>query len=106
MIELIEKTLMVGVGALSLSQKKGEELLKELKERLNVSEEEGKTLLNRLQTYAEENQKRLADMAQEEVKKAYERAGLVSKEDFVKLQKKVAQLEKQLKASGKKTTAA
>lgn len=101
MIEIIEKTLMVGVGALSLSQKKGEELLTELKERLNVSEEEGKSLLNRLQTYAEENQKKLADMAQEEVKKAYERAGLVSKEDFVKLQKKVAQLEKQLKAAGK-----
>jgi len=101
MLELFEKTLMVGMGALSLSQKKGEELLTELKERLNVSEEEGKSLLHRMQAYAEENQKRLADMVQEEVKKAYERAGLVSKEDFAKLQKKVAQLEKQLKASGK-----
>lgn len=101
MIELLEKTLMIGVGALSLSQKKGEELLKELKERFDLSEEEGKKLLDRMQGYAEEQREKLSSMAQEEVKKACDRIGVVTQDDFAKLQKKVAQLEKQLKALGK-----
>lgn len=100
MIELFEKTLLAGVGALSLSQKKGEELLQEFKERFNVSEEEGKKLLERMQLYTEQQQKRIAELAQEEVKKACERLGVVTRDDFVKLQKKVTQLEKQLKARG------
>lgn len=101
MIELFEKTLMVGMGALSLSQKKGEELLKELKERFDVSEEEGKKLLDRLQQYSEQQQKKLSDLAQDEVKRACERVGVATHDDLVKLQKKVALLEKQLKTLGK-----
>jgi len=101
MFELFEKTLMVGMGALSLSQKKGEELLGELKERFNISEEEGKKLLDRLQDYSTQQQKKLSDLAHDEVKKACERTGVATHDDLVKLQKKVAQLEKQLKALGK-----
>lgn len=101
MIELFEKTLMVGVGALSLSQKKGEELLKELKERFDLSEEEGKKLLERLQSYTDEQRNKLSALAEEEVKKTCARLGVVTQDDFAKLQKKVAQLEKQLKTLAK-----
>lgn len=98
MIELLEKTLLAGMGAVSLSQKKAEELLQELKQRLNVSEEEGKALLERLQESARENQKKLEELARDEVRLACERMGVVTREDFEKLRKKVVQLEKQLKA--------
>jgi len=101
MIELVEKAMMVGMGALSLTQKKAEEMLEDLKNRFNISEEEGKALMERLQKFAEENQKKIADLAQEEVKKAYERMGLVEREEFEKLRKKVALLEKRLKDAGK-----
>jgi len=65
---------------------------------LNLTEEEGKNLLDKLQDAAKENQQKLEDLACEEVKKACERVGVVTEEEFSKLQKKVDHLEKQLKA--------
>lgn len=101
MLELVEKTVLAGIGALSLTQKKGEELLQELKERLNLTEEEGKKLISRLETIAKENQARLEELAREEVKKAGKRVGMVPVDEFEKLKKKVTQLERQLKAQAK-----
>ena len=46
MIELFEKTMLTAVGAMTLTQKKAEEMLKELREKLNISEEEGKAFLD------------------------------------------------------------
>ena len=83
---------------MQLTQKKAEELIDDLKARLNLSEEEGKNLLEKLSKTAKENQKKLEELAQVEVKKACERMGVVTSEDFDKLQKKVAQLEKQIKS--------
>lgn len=97
MLEIVEKTLLAGIGALSLTQKKAEEVIEDVKERLNLTEEEGKTLLDKLQGAAKENQQKLEDLACEEVKKACDRIGVVTEEEFNKLQKKVTQLEKQLK---------
>ena len=101
MLELVEKTLLAGIGALALTQKKAEELLEELKGKMNLTEEEGKKLLEKFQDAAKESQQHLEELAQEEIKKACSRAGLVSKDDFDALQKKVDQLEKQLKAQAK-----
>ncbi|MBW6509920.1 MAG: phasin family protein [Desulfuromonadales bacterium] len=97
MFEIIEKTLLTGLGALSMSQKKAEELVCELKERLNLSEEEGKKLLDKLQQTAKDNQSKLESVAQDEVKKAFERLGIVTEEEFNTLKKKVDALEKKLK---------
>lgn len=98
MIDFLEKTMLAGFGALSLTQKKSEELLKEIRERIDLSEEEGKQLLARLQESAKENQKKLEDLAREEIQKAASRVGFVTREDHDTLVKKVARLEKQLKA--------
>lgn len=98
MLEFVEKTMLAGIGILSLTQKKGEDLLQELRERLDLTEEEGKKLLSRLEEVAKDNQKRVEDLAREEVKNACQRMGLVPSTEFDKLKKKVAQLEKQLKS--------
>jgi polyhydroxyalkanoate synthesis regulator phasin len=52
MLEIVEKTLLAGIGVLSLTQKKAEELIEDLKERMNLSEEEGKKLLEKLRSAA------------------------------------------------------
>ncbi len=101
MLEIVEKTLLTGIGAMSLTQKKGEELIDDLKKRMNLTEEEGKNLLEKLRDAAKENQEKLEEMAQDEVKKACDRVGVVTAEEFKKLQRKVEQLEKQLKAQEK-----
>ena len=97
MLEIVEKTLLAGIGALALTQKKAEEVIEDLKERLNLTEEEGKKLRDKLLDAAKENQQKLEDLAREEVQKACERVGVVTEEEFSKLQKKVEHLEKQLK---------
>ncbi|NIQ02472.1 MAG: phasin superfamily protein, partial [Nitrospinaceae bacterium] len=70
MIELFEKTFLAGIGAVSLSQKKAEELIKDMKEQMNISEEEGRKLLKKLESLAEENREKIEKAANEEVKKA------------------------------------
>jgi len=97
MIELFEKTLLTAVGAMTLTQKKAEELLSEMREKLNISEEEGKDFLKKIQAAAVQSQEKMQDQAREEVKKACERMGVVTTKEFDKLKKKVAQLEKKLK---------
>lgn len=97
MIELLEKTLLTAVGAITLTQKKAEELLQELREQLNISEEEGKAFLKKIQEAVAQNQEKLQEQAREEVKKACERMGVVTSVEFDKLKKKVAQLEKKQK---------
>lgn len=101
MLEILEKTLLTGIGAMALTQKKAEELIDDLKKRLNLTEEEGKGLLEKLRGAAKDNQKKLEEMAQNEVKKACDRIGIVTAEEFEKLQSKVEKLEKQLKAQVK-----
>lgn len=101
MFEIFEKAVLTGLGAVSLSQKKAEELLAELKDRYKVSEEEGKAFLDKMQKAARESRERMGEMAEAEVKKVIEKAGLVPRADFEKLRKKVAALEKRLKAADK-----
>ena len=97
MIELFEKTLLTAVGAMTLTQKKAEELVQELRDKLNISEEEGKDFLKKVQDAVALNQEKLQEQAREEVKKACERMGVVTVAEFDKLKKKVTQLEKKLK---------
>ena len=97
MIELLEKFILTAVGAMTLTQKKAEDLLKEMREKLNISEEEGKAFLKKIQDAAAQNQEKLQEQAREEVKKACERMGVVTADEFDKLKKKVALLEKKLK---------
>jgi polyhydroxyalkanoate synthesis regulator phasin len=100
MIDLIEKTVLAGIGVLALSQKKAEELTEDLKKRLNLSEEEGRSLLENLKAAAEENRQKLEKIAREEVEKNLSRIGLVSQKEFNALKKKVTNLEKRLKGTG------
>lgn len=102
MFELLEKTVLTGLGFVSLSQKKAEEFLEELKEKYKVSEEDGKAFLEKMQGMARESRERIAEIAETEVKKVIDKVGLVPREEFDRLQKRVEALESQGKerASG------
>ena len=96
MFELIEKAVLTGLGAISLTQKKAEEILTELKEKYKVSEEEGKAFLDKIQGMAKEGRERIGEIAETEVKKVIDRIGLVPRDEFDRLQKRVDELEKRL----------
>ncbi|MCM0082747.1 phasin family protein [Geomonas sp. Red32] len=93
MFELLEKAALTALGAAALTQKKGEELVKEMKSRYKVSEEEGKAFLERLQELAKTGREKTQEMAEAEVKKAMDRMGVVSREEFDRLERRVRALE-------------
>ncbi len=93
MFELFEKTVLTGLGLLSLSQKKAEEMLKEMQERYKVSEEDGKAFLEKMQSMAKESRERIAEIAESEVKKVIDKLGLVPRDEFDRLQRRVEALE-------------
>jgi len=97
MFESLEKALLAGIGMLSLTQKKAEELVDEFRQKYNLSEEKGREMLSALQDAARENRDKIQCLAQEEVKKACERLGVVTVEEFEKLKKKFQTIEKKLK---------
>ena len=99
MFELFEKTVLTGLGLLSLSQKKAEEMLKDVQERYKVGEEDGKAFLEKIQSMAKESRERIAEIAETEVKKVIDKLGLVPRDEFDRLQKRVEALE----SLGKKT---
>ncbi len=96
MFELFEKAVLTGLGALSLTQKKAEEIVAELKEKYKMSEEEGKAFLDKVQGMAKEGRERVAEIADTEVKKVLDRVGLVPREEFDRLLKRVEELEKRV----------
>ncbi len=93
MLELLEKAVMTTIGVAAITQKKAEELVAEMKERYKLSEEEGKSLVDRIQAMAKENREKVREMAEVEVQKVVDRLGLVSREDFDRLAKRVQELE-------------
>lgn len=99
MFELLEKIFLTGLGAVSISQKKVDELVSELREKYKLSEEEGKDFLEKAQKMAKEGKERISEAADAEVRKVIERIGLVPREEFDRLQKKVEELEQKLKFS-------
>lgn len=96
MFELFEKIFLTGLGAMSISQKKADEILGELREKYKMSEEEGRALLEKAEAAAREGKDRLAEAADAEVRKVLEKIGLVSREEYDRLQKRVEQLEEKI----------
>ncbi len=98
MFELVEKTLLAGIGALSLTQKKTEELIAEVQKQFNLSEEKGKELFGKLEEASRENQQKLEELARQEVRRSCERMGLVTAEDLEILRRKIDLLDGQIRS--------
>lgn len=93
MFELFEKAALTALGAASLTQKKAEEMLQELKARYKMSEEEGKAFLDRLQEIARTGRERTTEIVESEVKRTLDRMGMVPREEFDRLERRVRALE-------------
>lgn len=93
MLELLEKAVMTTIGVAAITQKKAEELAAEMKERFKLSEEEGKSLVDRIQALAAESREKVRETAEAEVQKVVDRLGIVSRDEFDRLAKRVQELE-------------
>jgi polyhydroxyalkanoate synthesis regulator phasin len=93
MLEFLEKAVLTTIGVAAITQKKAEELVAEMKDRYKLSEDEGKNLVDKIQTIAKESREKVMEMAEVEVQKVVDRLGLVSREEFDRLSKRVQDLE-------------
>jgi len=93
MLEIVEKTLLTAIGAASMTQQKAEEMATELKERFNLTEEEGRRLKEKAKNAACERRNQMQEEAAKEVRAAAERMGLVTKDELKALEDRIAALE-------------
>jgi len=96
MLDLFEKTVMTAIGAAAITQKKAEELVTEMREKYKMSEDEGRGFVERIQGIAEESREKIREMAETEVRKVVERLGLVTRDDYERLAKRVQELESRI----------
>ncbi len=103
MLDIIKKSLEVGLGAITVTQEKLKEITDELVVKGNLTQKEGGDILKELIKVAEEGQKKIKNLVEEQVHKAIKETGIATNADIKALEGKIAKVEAQLaKKSAKK----
>jgi len=102
MMDLIKKTLFIGMGLVSMTKQKAEAIVKPLVKKGELSEKEGREFSNELLKKSEEARKVLEKMIDEFVKRTLSKMNIPTKDDYLKLSRRIEKLEKKSKAKPKK----
>lgn len=100
MFDLIRKTMLTGIGLAGLTKDKIEKLAKALARMGKLSEKEGKKLLDDLLKKSEKARKDLEGQIERVVKKTMKKMNLATREDMLRLSKRIKKLEQALKEKG------
>ena len=93
MFELIKKTMLAGVGLAAVTKDKVEELARELTEKGEMSEKEGKEIIDELLKKSEQDRKDLETKVEDTVRKVLEKMAVATKEDIDSLSERIKNLE-------------
>ncbi len=104
MFDLIKKTMLTGVGLAAMTRDKVEELAKELTEKGEMTEKEGKELVDELVKKSEKARKDLEKSVEKTVRKVLRKMDVATKKDIDRLKKKIRQLEQKDAAEKKERT--
>ena len=96
MSDLIKKTILTGLGLVSLSKEKAEKLVKDLIKEGEVSEGEGSEFVKELLEKAENNKKTIEKQVEKTVHGALKKLNIPSRKDIVGLNNKIEKLDKKL----------
>ena len=102
MFDLIKKTMLTGVGLAAMTRDKVEELARELIEKGEMTEKEGKDLVDEFMKKSEQAKKDLETKVEGIVEKVLGKMNLATKEDIRRLEEKIRHIEQQ-KVSENKT---
>ncbi len=94
MFDLIKKTMLTGIGLAAMTKDKVEGLAKELIEKGELSEKEGKKLVDEMLKKSEQAGKDMEAKIEGVVQKAIGKMDLASKKDVSQLAAKIKRLEK------------
>ncbi|MBW6466973.1 MAG: phasin family protein [Brevefilum sp.] len=95
---LFERSVLAGIGVLSMTHEKAQKIVDELIRRGEVQKDEAKDWVERLVQRGDEERQSLRKLIHDEVKSSLDELGLVTKEDLQDLESKIETLSKQEKA--------
>jgi len=96
MLDLIRKTVLTGVGLAAMTKDKIEELAKEFAEKGELTEKEGKDLVDDLLKKSEKARKDLNAYVEKAVRKIMKEMKIATREDVLNMKKQIKKLEKAL----------
>ncbi len=96
-MDLVKKTLLIGLGIAAVGKDKIESLANMLVEKGNLSETEGQKLVDEITKKAEDAKNDLNEKVENMVSKALKKMNVVTKDDLASLSKQIKELEKTLK---------
>jgi polyhydroxyalkanoate synthesis regulator phasin len=95
--ELVERLLLAGVGAVSLTAERAEALAEELAEQGGIRQEEARSLIDDATARWRGEAGRVGERASVALEALFTELGLVTKDDYEELELRIAQLEHRLR---------
>lgn len=99
MKSLLKKTILLGMGAISITKEKAEAVTRELIEKGEVTKEEAKDFVDQLMEKGKEEQKAFKDSVRRELEDFKDSMGLVTKNDIIELNERLTRIEESMKAN-------
>ena len=96
MIDIIKKAMLTGVGLASISLDKIEDVAKELMEQGNLTEHEGRKLVQEMMGIAEKSKQQMEKQVNAYVEKAMNKMDVARKSDLDELRETIQQLQEKL----------
>jgi len=94
MFDLFKKSVLMGLGAITITKEKAEQIVDELVKKGELAKDERSKAIQDLLKKAEEQEKILIDKVSAEVNRAIEKLGIPTKKDIERLEKKIDELQK------------
>ena len=98
MIDLIKKGVFTGIGLLSLTKDKVEELAQEFVEKGKMSKQEGEQFVSDLLKRSEESKQEIRKQVEASLAKLVDKMDLASKADIAALHEELAEIKAKLEA--------
>ena len=97
MLKTLERGALLGLGALSLTRDKAEEVTAELEKRGLIDRKHARGFVHKLVGRGQTERTALRDLVQKEIATAVQHAGLASAREVATLNKRVVALEREIK---------
>ncbi|MBI5875309.1 MAG: hypothetical protein HZB81_05630 [Deltaproteobacteria bacterium] len=95
--DIFKRAELMGIGIMSLTEANLKDLVKELESKGEVSQKEGKDLLKNLVDKADKERKTVEENIRKGIKDYLAKVNIASREDVIKLEKRVKGLEEKIK---------
>lgn len=105
MIDVLKKTLEIGLGAAAMTQEKLKEITDELVVKGKLTEKEGSDMLNEFKKIAQDSQKKMKSLVEEQVLAVMKDLGIATTSDIKALEGKISKVEAKLEKKTAKTEA-